>query len=257
MMRGGIDLRTIYQKVGCVIAIFDEYTGRPINGDFCNIHRETTGVILYKGNGIYVILGDVEEGEEISIESEMYQTKTIKIDDKNTTYYVWMMPRMNSRDRLSATALRITDIPENNLQIILTEVTMPYRLLEDVQKNSSTIKIYSLKYDVLCGRTFLIEDGSNSEEIIIMGNDSDAEDDNTYNLSSKLGNSYNAGSSRIFPVIPIEVDSDGNAFAIVRNVTEERVKCRVVVGKKSENIELKHKQMLTVSYNCFKRRKEV
>lgn len=234
-------MRTIYQKIGCIIVLYDEHTGRTINRDSCSICRKSDGEVLYKGNGAYVLLGDVIDGEQLIIESEIYQTRQIKVfGEHHTPYYVWMMPNQKNHNRLEATSVLIHAEPDEVIHIILNETTMPYRLLKDVSKGDNELDIYHLPYDVIQGRTFRIIEGKKYEDVIFSDNDKDG----IFRVLRKMKNAYKMEKTKIFPVIELQADNSGKAFAILRDVAEGGCKCSVEIGKKETTILLTYNQTL-------------
>lgn len=216
--------------------LYDESTGKTINRNVCRISDKYGRDFIFKGNGIYVLLGEVHTETYIIIESDFYQTKQIFIsNDSAAPNYVWLMP---DEKFFKDTYLTIKYKPYETVDIILKQSSLPYRLMSNVKKGDKSIELYHMDYDIIEGKRFKLTEENKSEYIHITGRISD----NLYELEDNIKHLYNSDKTKILPVIRIETDINGEGKAILKDIGEAGSQCIIQSGDIQQTVFIEYKQ---------------
>lgn len=237
-------MRTIYQTAGCVLALYDESTGRAVDRDVCRIYDRYGRKCICKDNGIYVLLGQVEGTSEIIIESEIYQRKCIQVSGGNEQiYYVWLMPGEKNELAFNGTGVVIEGKPNQRVDIVIEQPALPYHIMKNADRNSRILQLYHMQYDIVAGRWFRLVQGKKTEDIQI----TEKMADNQYALGEKLANSYDAEKVFVYPLIRIETNEKGRGVAVLRDVGEYGSVCSIITDYGSRTIHLQYKEIVKVN----------
>lgn len=237
-------MRTIYQTAGCVLALYDESTGRAVNRDVCRIYDRYGRKCICKDNGIYVLLGQADGTSEVIIESEIYQRKCIQVSGGDERiYFVWLMPGEKNERVFTGTGVIIEGEPNQRIDLIIEQPALPYRIMKNTDRNSNILELYHMQYDIVEGRWFRLVQGKKTEDIQI----TEKTADNQYALAEKLTNSYSADKVSVYPVIRIETNEKGRGLAVLRDVGEYGSTCRIITDSGSRTVHLQYKQMVKVN----------
>lgn len=229
-------MRKIFQSIGCILVLYDEATGKTINRNVCRISDTHGRDFIFKGNGVYVLLGEVHAETQIIIESNNYQRKEIIISgDSTKPNHIWLMP---DEKMFAGTCLTIKHKPYKTIDIILEQSSLPYRLMSNVNKGDKYIKLYHMDYDIVAGKMFKLTVENKSEYIHITGRISD----NLYELEENIKHLYSSDKTKILPVIRIETDVNGEGKAILKDIGETGSQCIIQSGDIQQTVFIEYKQ---------------
>ncbi|MDE7430417.1 MAG: hypothetical protein K2N34_00630 [Lachnospiraceae bacterium] len=249
MPERGKDVRVIQHSVSCVLVLYDELTGRPINRDRFEVQNQQGQSAVYKENGIYVFIGKPDGKMIITIDGSGYQKQKIaiqKTEDFNV-HRIWMMPSIKHTGTDKFTVLTGRGVPFSEIKFILLKTDLSYKLLHDIGKGDTNISFYHLPNDFILGREFRICDSleEHAEDIRLIEEEPEGEKDrkDRFLLEKPITLPHIAEKTQIYRVNRIKADETGEFFALFRNIPVSGCRCMIEAEGKQFETELKQKQI--------------
>lgn len=241
-------MRVIQHTVSCVVVLYDELTGRPVNSGTFEVRNQMGQQAVYKENGIYVFIGESSGEMVITIKGTGYQERniTVKIEDELFIQTIWMMPSIKHTALGRTTILTGTAAPHAEVKFILHQTELTYRLLTNLEQGDTHINLYHLPYDFILGREFRIGDisGKQFEDIIVMGEEQEGEVDGTngFRLKRPAKLSHIAEKAKIHRISSVTADGAGEFFILFRDVPVSGCRCTIETEGKTLETNLTYKQ---------------
>lgn len=245
-------MRVIRHSVSCVLVLYDELTGRPVNRNGFEVQNHMGQSAVYKENGIYVFIGKPDGKMIITIEGAGYQKQKITMQEKEKfpIQRIWMMPSAKHTGTDKFTVLTGRGVPFSEIKFILLKTDLSYKLLHDIGKGDINISFYHLPSDFILGREFRICDSleEHAEDIRLIEEEQEGEKGekdrkNRFLLEKPIKLPHIAEKTQIYRVNRIKADETGEFFVLFRNIPISGCRCMIEAEGKRFETELKQKQI--------------
>lgn len=208
----------ILRKVSLAVLLIDDLTGMPITGSNARAWIESEKPPVKKNDGWFVFTDLTPAKYTVSAEGGKYQ-KQLSDCEINADDFQTLTLRLKPARTYPVTpgCLRIEGKanPSAVITVFAEDKQSSMKLLADVFKDSSTIKIFHGDNINLEGGTFrIMTNGGASENLTVRSACDD--DKNCYLLETPLKNDYPRVGSSLVPAAAVKADEKGRFFLILK-----------------------------------------
>ncbi len=219
--------------VSCVLLILDDYNNKPVSQSLINIRTNQKNKPIVKDGGYYVFTNIADNTLNVSIESMIYQKRTISIDISKNNKAPIMIVRLTPSRRYavpqSVTSISAKLKPLQCINIVLIEKNNSLKLLNDYNSkdDSKELSIFNPDKKDVEGRLFcILNKNENLKDYFYITQKCKKQD--TYMIDKVLTNDYKKTQSNIYRMFEVWSDSDGNIYLPIPDV-RENVECMIII----------------------------
>lgn len=213
------------RKVSLVIIPIDDFTDEVIKKSDISIKiNEIYREVIKKQEGFFIITDLEEDIVNINISEYSFIPVSLNVnlnelDKLNPVIKVRLKPNERYNFNSETTCIKGQTTCDSEILIIYENKSNTFRLLEDIEEEAESIRLYNPLNRKIEGSSIIIKDATeryDSNEII----DFDSKY-KRYILKNKVLNQYKKENSKVIIVDYVIADKEGNFFAPIKNLLNE------------------------------------
>lgn len=195
-------------QAGLALMLFDDFTDRPVSMDLFRIISSYPLKLERKQGGILVLMNTPEEEYKITIESPIYETRTLSIRPGSGCQKMKLRMIPSRGYPLEWGTLRVTGYAEPGSAVYLACDTGErfLHLIKDYRSNDGWIWLYCRSQADLEGKQICLISEDEEERCYL---EEASEDGESYRLRRPLHSGFSKIGTRVFPVQQGQADKNG------------------------------------------------